>query len=514
VVQTRTQAPPVEEELSAAALAQLQLAKRTRRRMTLGMVTAAIDGAATVFIFLVLVLPHQPTGISTASARVINALVFGCYLALSVTVGLKWSVRRTRHLWSWFATLAPATDRERAAVVALPREQAILGFVLWETAAVVFGLVNVWFSRRAAGDVASTIALAGLSMSALVYLLAERILRPVVARAFADDVPSKPSGVGVLPRILLTWAFCTGIPLLGIGLAFVDQPKSALPGLVAPTYFLVLVGFAFGLLGMVIAAKSVSEPLGGMRSAMADVGAGRTDVSVTVDDAGEIGMLQAGFNKMVDGLRERQLLADLFGRHVGVEVAREALQRDVGLGGETCEAAVLFIDVLGSTALASTLPPAEVVGVLNSFFGVVVSVVERHGGWVNKFEGDAALCVFGVPVPLGNAAAAALAAARELRSELHDLPRVDAGIGVTCGTVVAGNIGAEARYEYTVIGDPVNAAARLSELAKGRPERLVASAEILEAAGTTEGARWTLDGEATLRGRSAPTRIAVPSSGR
>src|SRR4029077_3858415 len=127
-------------------------------------------------------------------------------------------------------------------------------------------------------------------------------------------------------------------------------PKSALPGLVYPTYFLVGVGFAIGLLGMVIAAKSVSEPLAELRTAMADVGWGRTDVSVRVDDVSEIGMLQAGFNKMVDGLRERQLLADLFGRHVGVDVAREALQRDVGLGGETCEASVLYIDVLGSTS--------------------------------------------------------------------------------------------------------------------------------------------------------------------
>jgi adenylate cyclase len=130
---------------------------------------------------------------------------------------------------------------------------------------------------------------------------------------------------------------------------------------------------------------------------------------------------------------------------------------------------------------------------------------------VNKFEGDAALCVFGVPVPQANAAEAALAAARELRRGLGAVPQVDAGIGVTCGTVVAGNVGAEARYEYTVIGDPVNAAARLSEIAKGRAERLLASAEIVEAAGRAEAARWTIRDEATLRGRTAPTRLAVPA---
>jgi adenylate cyclase len=187
------------------------------------------------------------------------------------------------------------------------------------------------------------------------------------------------------------------------------------------------------------------------------------------------------------------------------------LQRDVGLGGETREAAVLFIDVVGSTSLASTLPATEVVGVLNNFFGVVVSTIERHGGWVNKFEGDAALCVFGVPVPQDNSAAAALAAARELRAALRSVPRVEAGIGVTCGTVVAGNVGAEARYEYTVIGDPVNAAARLSELAKDRTDRLVASAEVVEAAGEAEQRHWSTGGEVTLRGRSEPTRLAIPA---
>jgi adenylate cyclase len=512
VVEARTAVrTPVGAGSIEPVAAQAALARRIRRRMAMGMATAAVDGAATVFLYLVLVLPPPRGGNHLQLARYVNSAVFVGYLTIAVIVGTKWSVRRSRPLWTWFATLAPATEAERRAVVALPREQAVLGFVLWETAAVLFGAVNVWFSPKVAGDVASTIALAGLSMSALVYLIAERILRPAVARAFADGAPAKPTGVGVLPRIMLSWAFCTGIPLLGIGLAFVDQPKSALPGLVAPTYFLVGVGFALGLLGMVIAGKSVSEPLAELRAAMARVGAGGTDVSVVVDDVSEIGLLQAGFNTMVDGLRERQLLADLFGKHVGADVAREALQRDVGLGGETCEAAVLYIDVLGSTALATTLPPKEVVSLLNAFFGVVVSVVEEHGGWVNKFEGDAALCVFGVPVERPNAAADALAAARQLRLRLRSMPNVDAGIGVTCGTVVAGNVGAEARYEYTVIGDPVNAAARLSELAKSRPERLIASAEIVAAAGAGEAARWSLDGEATLRGRSAATQLAVPA---
>ena len=186
-----------------------------------------------------------------------------------------------------------------------------------------------------------------------------------------------------------------------------------------------------------------------------------------VYDGSEIGQLQAGFNSMVDGLRERERIQDLFGRHVGEEVARAALEQGIELGGEVRDVAVLFTDVVGSTQLAAERPPEEVVELLNRFFAVVVEVVRKHGGWVNKFEGDAALAIFGAPTTLDDAAAAALAAARELAERLpKEVDGLEAAIGVSAGEAVAGNIGEESRFEYTVIGDPVNEAARLTELAK------------------------------------------------
>ncbi|HET8953088.1 MAG TPA: adenylate/guanylate cyclase domain-containing protein, partial [Solirubrobacteraceae bacterium] len=125
--------------------------------------------------------------------------------------------------------------------------------------------------------------------------------------------------------------------------------------------------------------------------------------------------------------------------------------------------------------------------------------------------GDAALCVFGAPVPLEDHAGHALAAARDLHGALAELDGgLEAAIGVATGTVVAGWIGAETRFEYTVVGDPVNEAARLSEAAKDRPGRMLASAAALECAGRSEAARWRADGELHLRGRSTPTRLAVP----
>src|SRR5699024_12124197 len=89
---------------------------------------------------------------------------------------------------------------------------------------------------------------------------------------------------------------------------------------------------------------------------------------------------------------------------------------------------------------------------LNAFFEKVVDCVHRNKGIINKFQGDAALAVFGAPLPLDDTAGHALTAARELRQELRDL-KLSAGIGVSAGRVVAGHIGAHDRFEYTVIGD-------------------------------------------------------------
>jgi adenylate cyclase len=130
---------------------------------------------------------------------------------------------------------------------------------------------------------------------------------------------------------------------------------------------------------------------------------------------------------------------------------------------------------------------------------------------VNKFEGDAALCVFGAPVAREDPAAGALRAAGELARRLaHDVPQISFGIGVSAGIAVAGNVGSERRFEYTVIGDPVNEAARLSDLAKRRGEPVLASDAALDRAGDQERRAWEVTGSEVLRGRGRPTEVARP----
>lgn len=153
--------------------------------------------------------------------------------------------------------------------------------------------------------------------------------------------------------------------------------------------------------------------------------------------------------------------------------------------------------------------PEEVVAALNEFFAIVVEVVHRNKGVINKFQGDAALAVYGAPTALHDATSHALQTARELRQELRGL-KLQAGIGVASGHVVAGHIGGSDRFEYTVIGDAVNAAARLTDLAKNSPGRVLTNAATLRAANEVEQQRWTLMKSIELRGRNKMTQLARP----
>jgi len=124
------------------------------------------------------------------------------------------------------------------------------------------------------------------------------------------------------------------------------------------------------------------------------------------------------------------------------------------------------------------------------------------------------MSIFGAPVESPDPAGQALRAARRLAERLSaEVPELDFGIGVSAGRAVAGNVGAEQRFEYTVIGDPVNEAARLSDLAKLHDERLLGSEAALTRARDEEGASWSLGDSAELRGRGEPTRLAVPVHG-
>jgi adenylate cyclase len=475
--------------------------------LTVVVAVANLCGAVVVFVLSVWVIP---TGSIAEPGRVlvVNLAVLGGYLLLAAPLGVAWGSM-------WFRTGRGGATAARQIVLHGPLRLVTVQAVLWLGAVGLFGAVNATFSPRLALSVAETVLLGGITACALSYLLSERMLRHTAARVLAGQPPRRAGLPGVTTRAVLFWALGTGVPVVGLmlsavtALVFRDVPVEQLAAIV-----LSIGGTALGtgLLVTLAAARAVAGPVNAVRRALRRVEEGDFDIRVPVYDGTELGQLQAGFNRMAAGLRERERIRDLFGRQVGEDVAPvTAASDEVRLGGEVRRVAVLVVDLVDSTGLAAQRPPAEVVALLNRLFRVVVESVGEHGGWVNKFEGDAALAVFGAPLDASDPAGSALAAGRCLAERLAvELPELTVGIGVSAGDAVAGNVGDVRRSEYAVIGDPVNEAARLTELAKDVPGGVLAAERAVALARDDEAARWEL-GEATvLRGRAEPTRLATP----
>ena len=489
--------------------------RRVRLKLLAAMMAANLVGVAVVLVFIVWVLPGRPITDSTRLA-VVNATLGVAFLLLVVPLASLWGEAWMRRARRWLQEGRPPTDREVTAVLRLPMRLFVIHVVVWLFAAGLFALLNGLLDVNLLARVIFTAVLGGLTTSGIVYLLAERITRPLAKAALSIHTVDRPRLPGVTTRTIFGWTIGTAVPLLGIflaGLFALVDPSATRTQLAITMVSLAALALVLGGWVTFLGARTMSEPIRALRRGIRHIGEGDLDAHVEVSDGSILGLLQAGFNDMAAGLREREQLRDLYGRQVGEDVAREALERGAELGGQECEVAIVFVDIVGSTGIAASRAAEEVVEMLNRFFGVVVDEVHAHGGWVNKFQGDATLAVFGAPSPIEDPAGRALATARALGERLPaEVPDLPAGVGVAWGTAVAGNIGDERRFEFTVIGDPVNEASRLTELAKAERPRVLASADAVDAAGIDEAVRWVISGHADLRGRPRPTRLARPVS--
>jgi adenylate cyclase len=489
----------------------------------LGMLQADIIGALFVLGFLRFGLPREDRVVIQDLPQA-NLALFTGVLLLAFTFGSLISLRLLMPVFRWqrrdrdgrlTAADPVASEQARTRALRMPFYRSVISAINWCVGGSIF-IVAIWpVASHSAPVVAVATALGATATSIIGYLQAERVLRPVAIAALRQGVPEQIHAPGVILRTLLTWVLSTGVPILAIIVAIAASKLSILhapvEALSTPILLLAVAALLIGLAGTLLTALSIADPLRQLRWALGEVQRGNYNAHVQIYDASELGLLQAGFNDMVRDLSERQRLRDLFGRYVGEDVARRALESRPELGGQERDVAVLFVDLVGSTQLAATQPPAEVVGLLNEFFRIVVETVKRHGGFVNKFQGDAALAIFGAPLEHPDASGAALGAARELNDELIEtLGANEFGIGVSAGRVIAGHIGAQARFEYTVIGDAVNEAARLTEMAKLEEGRVLASAIAVSGALDAEALCWDVGEIVELRGRTAPTQLARP----
>jgi len=411
--------------------------------MIMATTLANLAGVAIVVGMAIWVVPLDRP--ATGDPILVNLLLTAVFLIVMVPACIIAITRGLRPGRNWLKEERPPTPDEQRNLLRAPLY--IFGGVglVWLFAATGFGLLNgIAYSFETGFRLGTTIALAGLATCAIAYLLSERLLRPAAARALGARGLERPVLPGITARTLFAWGLGSAIPMLGlflIGLSAITEGDYNRDQLGVAVLVLCGIALIVGFVTILMVARITAVPVISLRRAIAEVEEGRLDTEVPVYDGTELGMLQSGFNRMVVGLQDRERIRELFGHHVGREVAREALEGDVELGGEVRTVSVLFVDVIGSTSIAVERTPKEVVDLLNRFFGIVIDTVDENGGWVNKFEGDAALAIFGAPSHVPDAAARALATARDLIGRLEGIEGLEAAIGVATGEAVAGNIG-------------------------------------------------------------------------
>jgi class 3 adenylate cyclase len=350
---------------------------------------------------------------------------------------------------------------------------------------------------------------------ALRFMLSEQLMRPVLA----DISTTTPNtGEPVTVRVTLAWRMFLLLPAITVFAGTVvagvvgNHTVAALAvGIVVST------AVAAGISGLliVLVTRSVTEPLADLREAADRVGSGDLDVQVPVTSSDEIGVLARSFNTMVAGLRERDRIRATFDTYVDPAVAEHILTAggDSLAAGEDVEITALFLDVREFTGFAEQRPARQVVAALNRLFAIAVPILHAHGGHVDKFIGDGLLAVFGVPHRHADHADRALAAALDIAATVDTRPadELRVGIGLNSGTVVVGNLGGAGRFDFTVIGDTVNVAARVEAATRTTGDTILLSEYTHRLLRPDARAADAARPSVPLKGRTQPVALFAPT---
>ena len=368
-----------------------------------------------------------------------------------------------------------------------------LGIELWQWAVCMVGSVMV-----ASGH------------AILEYFATLSVLRPVVTHiqkysgSLSKEERQRIVSIGMHRKLVLVSTFIVVIPLLILSstlllkvmhhmqLLGVQDISATMWPIMGWAVFVIVIISAISFLMSNQLSRDVIISTGRLLSAMDRVEHGHLDIRLGIHSSDEFANINAGFDRMVTGLMERERLRDAFGRYVAHELVEEIEQRGITMGGKTIEGSVLFADIRDFTALSETMAAHDIVELLNHYFSAIEPVIESEGGWINKFGGDSLLAVFGVPVLQEDHIERAVRASLKMRSALAEFNdrqktngrhHLDIGIGIHSGEMVAGNVGSPQRMEYTVIGDVVNMASRIEELNKRWSTDILISDAVMEAVG-------------------------------
>jgi adenylate cyclase len=458
---------------------------------------------------------------------------------ISVTTFLLWYLRP---LVAYFRSGCPldASPGVHRAAVGFPVVAAAAGMLPWMGGTLVFPALTIARFGRWSPDLASQEVISplvnGFLATTTTYLVVDWIFRSrVVPHVFPGGGATAVRGamtLSVRGRMLLFLVAVAFIPMFTmLGLARTTEvrfaagidPQTVVATLASGSLWVFVLYTVLGIALTLVLARTLTEPIVEVAAALARIRDGEMDVAVAVESADELGRLQEGVNTMTHALRDRARILSAFGRVVDPAIRDRLLSGELHGGGEVRFVTVLFVDLRGFTAMAEREVPSVVVSTLNEFFSMVTAWVRECGGFVDKYIGDAALVVFGLfdegEGARARGAAAAVRCALGLRERLetlnasrgvHGKPSLAVTLAVHSGDVVAGTIGASERHEYTVIGDTVNVAARLQQVAKDLDEGFVVStaARDLAAAGGVVIGNGASE-RVVLRGRREPVEYVA-----
>src|SRR3954451_23421609 len=449
-------------------------------------------------------------------------VLFSCAcVGVSLAVGTWKFARKARPLLEWARGPRDGDGAPEAwrTAISLPVEFVTRG--AWLPVALVVTPVSVFITATLALPAYSVLILFAAALVAVAYAAvlhffgSELALRPVVhdiALELPPEFAERGSGVP------LRWKLLGALPLINVITGVVvsglsQHERGSLDDLGLDVVVAVFVAFTLSYELTLLLSRSVLSPVRELVDATSRVKEGDMSARVAVSSGDELGQLARSFNEMLTGLEERERLRAAFGSYVSPDVAERVMAEGELLEGEDAEITVMFVDIRDFTAFAERSTARETVAYLNDFFGLVVPLLERHGGHASKFIGDGVMGVFGAPERMPDHASRALAAACSIAAavEARYGGALRVGIGLNSGPVSVGSIGGGGRLEFTVIGDAVNVASRVERLTRetGDSVLLTEATRALLSEGS-DGEEVEPRGEVSLKGKSDPVPVYAP----
>jgi class 3 adenylate cyclase len=484
--------------------------------------------AMTFFMLFIAPIPQGSAAVSQASSREIAWIVIG-QLVL-VVVGNILVRASNRYFSKWYARLQTGEAHQnipeaaRREVLNFPLRMSLITLVIWTLAAVFFG----WGISRSLVAALGSFLVGGVFSAVLTYFGVELFWRRILVIFFPAGRlrDTRAFRLSVFARLLVVFLVISIYPvalliILSLSraqtLISAPNPQTILDNLFMIEMFLLAVSLVSSVGMAYFVYRTISAPVNRLEQAMARVANNDLQVRVTVNSNDEIGNLSDRFNDMTQGLQQGEQLRNLLNLYVSPQVAREALEHGTALGGQLVTCSVLFSDIRGFTSLSEQLPPERLIRMLNRYMSVMVESIVANDGMVNKFGGDSLLAVFGTPLNPNPAHATAairagLAMLRALeafnqKQRADGEPQLKIGIGVASGPVVAGNIGGEARIEYTVIGDTVNLASRLQSMTKETGVEFLIDKNTVTRVNPDTGLKFMALAPLMIRGKQEPVEV-------